>query len=342
MCSSSLNTWILHESEAFIFSLIFMQDSGNKKQALINHPDLTGVIAVDKPQNITSAKVVAYVKRLLNARKVGHAGTLDPFAQGVLVCCINEATRLARFLLAGDKTYEATLKLGIETDTQDSTGTVTAESRGVDYTENTIRSVVKQFEGSIKQQPPVFSALKHKGMPLYKLARKGSPIQKPARNVHISSIKILEIKLPLVRFKVCCSAGTYIRTLCADMGRQLGCGGHLYALRRLVSSGFKIQQAISLPALEKLARASEYSSFIVSMADALPDMPVVVADQDLIEKLRHGKPLIKKDLSFDPVSAKKNMLAANIKVVDADNRLLAVLNNIKNQDKFSYACVFPN
>ena len=307
-----------------------------------NQTELSGVIAVDKPQDITSAKVVAHVKRLLKARKVGHAGTLDPFAQGVLVCCINDATRLARFLLTGNKTYEATLKLGIETDTQDSTGTVTAESRGVDYAADTIRSVVKQFEGIIDQQPPVFSALKHKGTPLYKLARKGTPVQKPARKVHISSIKILAIKLPLVHLKVCCSAGTYIRTLCADMGKQLGCGGHLFALRRLESSGFKIQQAISLPKLEKLALAGEYSSFIVSMADALPDMPAYVADQNLIEKIRHGKPVTKKDLSFDPVFARKNTHAANIKVVDAGNKLLAVLNFIKNQDKFSYACVFPN
>lgn len=319
-----------------------MQDPGNQKQALINQPDVNGVIAVDKPQDITSAKVVSIVKRLLNARKVGHAGTLDPFAQGVLVCCINDATRLARFLLAGDKVYEATLKLGIETDTQDSTGTVTAERRRVDYPEDTIRSVVKKFEGIIEQQPPVFSALKHKGTPLYKLARKGSPVHKPARKVHISSIKILEIKPPLVHFKVRCSAGTYIRTLCADMGEQLGCGGHLFALRRLESSGFKIQQAVSLPALEKLALAREYSSFIVSMADALADMPAYVADQNMIEKIRYGKLLTKKDLSFEPVFAKRNADAANIKVVDAGNRLLAVLNNTKNQDKFSYACVFPN
>jgi tRNA pseudouridine55 synthase len=202
--------------------------------------------------------------------------------------------------------------------------------------------VIKQFEGVIEQQPPVFSALKHKGTPLYKLARKGSPVQKPARKVHISSIKILEIKLPLVHFKVCCSAGTYIRTLCADMGRQLGCGGHLLALKRLESSGFNIQQAISLPALEKLASSGQYSRFIVSMADALPDIPAVVADQNLIEKIRHGKPLTKKDLNFDPGFAKRNTHAANIKVVDAGNRLLAILNFLKNQDKFSYACVFPN
>jgi tRNA pseudouridine55 synthase len=188
----------------------------------------------------------------------------------------------------------------------------------------------------------VFSALKHKGTPLYKLARKGTPVQKPARKVHISSIKILAIKLPLVHLKVCCSAGTYIRALCADIGKQLGCGGHLFALRRLASSGFKIQQAISLPALEKLALTGEYSSFIVSMADALPDMPAYIADHHLIEKIRHGKPITKKDLNFDPVFARKNMHAANIKVVDAGNRLLAVLNFIKNQEKFSYACVFPN
>lgn len=316
--------------------------SPSNKQPSKNQQDLSGIVAVDKPKNITSAKVVAHVKRLLNAKKAGHAGTLDPFAEGVLVCCINDATRLARFLLAGNKTYEATLKLGIDTDTQDSTGSVTAVSREFDYPQDTIRSVVKQFEGRIEQQPPVFSALKHKGTPLYKLARQGTPVQKPARSVHIASIKILEIKLPLVHFKVCCSAGTYIRTLCADMGKQLGCGGHLFALKRLESSGFKIQQAVSLPALEKLASAGTYSRFIVSMADALAGMPTCVADQDLIEKIRHGKTIAKKDLSFGQVSVKKSTKDRNIKVVDASNKLLAVLNYGKDPDRFSYACVFPN
>ena len=311
--------------------------SPNKSQ-----PSLSGVVAVDKPQNITSAKVVAQVKRLLNARKAGHAGTLDPFAEGVLVCCINDATRLARFLLAGSKTYEATLKLGIDTDTQDSTGSVTAVSPEVDYSEDTIRSVAKQFEGSFEQKPPVYSALKHKGTPLYKLARQGRPVQKPARSVHIASIEILEIKLPLVRFKVCCSAGTYIRTLCADMGKQLGCGGHLFALKRLESSGFKIQQAVSLSELEKRVSAGQYSRFIVSMADALASMPTCVADQDLIEKIKHGKTIAKKDLSFGRVSVKKDTKEFNIKVVDASNQLLAVLNYGKDPDRFSYACVFPN
>jgi tRNA pseudouridine55 synthase len=307
-----------------------------------NKQELSGIIVVDKPQNITSAKVVADVKQLLKARKVGHAGTLDPFAEGVLVCCINDATRLARFLLAGNKTYEATLKLGIETDTQDSTGTVTAVKPFMDYPEETIISAFKKFEGPIDQQPPVFSALKHKGTPLYKLARKGTPVQKPARRVCISEIKILEIMLPLVHFEVSCSAGTYIRTLCADIGKQIGCGGHLFALKRIESCGFKIQQANSLAALEERVLTGDATHFMIGMTDALRDMPACIADQKLIAKIRHGQHITKTDLGFDRLPAQTRKQDTNFKVVDADNTLLAVLNYEKNQDKFSYACVFPN
>ena len=316
--------------------------SGTKMRPVWNRQELSGIIVVDKPQNITSARVVAGVKRLLDARKVGHAGTLDPFAEGVLVCCINDATRLARFLLVGNKTYDATLKLGIETDTQDMTGTVTAVKPVIDWPEDTIKSAVKKFEGQIEQQPPIFSALKHKGIPLYRLARKGTPVQKPARRVHISKIIILEVKLPLVHFTVSCSAGTYIRTLCADIGQQLGCGGHLLALKRTESSGFKIQQALSLTRLEKRILAGDSKRYLISMTDALGDMPACTADQKLIEKIRHGKHLKKSDIRIDRSSEESKKQTANIKIVDGDNILHAVLNYEKNRDKFSYACVFPN
>ena len=316
--------------------------SGTQTQPVENRQELSGIIVVDKPQNITSARVVADVKRLLDARKVGHAGTLDPFAEGVLVCCINDATRLARFLLVGNKTYDATLKLGIETDTQDMTGTVTAVKPVADWPDDTIKSAVKQFEGQLEQQPPVFSALKHKGTPLYKLARKGTPVQKPARRIHISKIKILEIKLPLVHFEVTCSAGTYIRTLCSDIGQQLGCGGHLLALKRTESSGFKIQQALSLPRLEKRVLTGDSKRYLISMTETLGDMPTCIAGQKLIEKIRHGKHLEKSDITIDRSSEKSNKQDANIKIVDGNNILLAVLNYEKNMDKFSYACVFPN
>ena len=316
--------------------------AGTQQQPAKTRQESSGIIVIDKPQNITSARVVAEVKRLLNAKKVGHAGTLDPFAAGVLVCCINDATRLARFLLAGNKTYDATLKLGIETDTQDMTGTVTAVKPVKDWPQETIKSAVKKFEGQIEQQPPVFSALKHKGTPLYRLARKGTPVQKPARRVHISKINILEVKLPLVHFEVSCSAGTYIRTLCADIGRQLGCGGHLLALTRTESSGFKIQQAISLARLEKQILAGDRKRYLISMTDAIGDMPACIADQKLIEKIRHGKHLKKSDIEIIQSSAKSKKQDAAIKIVDGNNILHAVLNYEKNRDKLSYACVFPN
>ncbi|MBT8331196.1 MAG: tRNA pseudouridine(55) synthase TruB [Deltaproteobacteria bacterium] len=302
----------------------------------------SGIIVVDKPPNISSAKVVARVKRLLGAKKVGHTGTLDPFAEGVLICCINEATRLAQFLLAGTKRYEATLKLGIETDTQDSTGTITATKAVIDCTEQRVRSTVKKFIGPIDQQPPIFSALKHKGTPLYKLARQGRPVQKPARRIHISKIKILEIKLPLVHLEVSCSAGTYIRTLCADIGKQLGCGGHLLALKRTQSSGFTIQQALSLSQLEAQSLDGEVNGSLISMTEALADMPQCRADQKLIKKIRYGQPIRKTDIDFGGSSKNLMKQDTHLKIVDANNALLAVIKYNKNQDKFSYACVFQN
>ena len=302
----------------------------------------SGIIVVNKPTDISSAKVVAKVKHLLNAKKVGHAGTLDPFAEGVLVCCINDATRLAQFLLTGNKTYDATLKLGIETDTQDSTGAVIATKAVRGYTENEITSTVQKFIGSIKQQPPIFSALKHKGTPLYKLARQGRPVQKPARRVYITDIKILEINLPLVHLEVSCSAGTYIRTLCADIGKQLGCGGHLLALKRTESSGFTIHQAISLPQLEKQATNRAFNGSIISMTDALADMPGYTADQDLKKKIKYGQPVQKTDIDLDRMPADVFKQDTYLKIIDANNALLAVIRYLKNQDKFAYSCVFQN
>ena len=312
------------------------------KQPLINRQESSGIIVVDKPQNMTSARVVAKVKRLLDARKVGHAGTLDPLAEGVLVCCVNDATRLARFLLAGNKTYRATLKLGIETDTQDITGTVMAVKPVKDWPEDAIHAAAKKFEGRIEQQPPVFSALKHKGTPLYRLARRGTPVQKPARQVHIPRIEILEVKLPRVHFEVACSAGTYIRTLCTDIGKQLGCGGHLEALRRIESSGFKIEQAISLKQLEQQVLTGNGKGHLISMADALADMPTCIADQKLIEKIKHGKRLTASDIKTGRSSSTSKKQNDNIKIIDDNNVLHAVLNYEKNRDRFTYACVFPN
>ena len=209
---------------------------------------LHGVIIIDKPPGITSAKVVSQVKRAIGAPKVGHAGTLDPFATGVLVCLLNRATRLAGFFLSAEKIYEATLCLGVETDTLDFTGTKTASHvvDAKDISEARIKEVFKKFEGEFDQLVPAFSAVKHKGTRLYKLARKGAAVPEKKRGVTISSLVVEKIDLPRIHFRVACSGGTYIRTLGADIGRQLGCGGHLEALRRTVSSGFDLGEAVTL------------------------------------------------------------------------------------------------
>ncbi len=297
---------------------------------------LNGILVIDKPPGLSSARVVSIVKRLLRAQKVGHAGTLDPFATGVLIVCVNQATRLARFWLNSAKTYQAELYLGIETDTQDPTGTVTSISETVDVSEVTVRAVMKSFVGTMNQAPPVYSALKHQGVPLYRLARKGEPFQKPARQIQIYRLDILEIELPLVRFEVNCSAGTYIRTLCADIGNILGCGGHLKNLRRTASSGYAIADAISLSELEELARSGDVDRHLIGMAEALPDMVSFQADKALTDKLKYGMMITTADVSPSCLLPGETL----IKIIDGNNRLVSILSYDPVQHGFTYCCSF--
>jgi tRNA pseudouridine55 synthase len=300
---------------------------------------LNGILVVNKPVDITSAKVVAFVKQKTKAKKVGHAGTLDPFAEGVLICCLNKATRLARFLLKGDKTYEAVLKLGEETDTQDSTGFVTAEADPDLLSAETVASEFNRFVGIIEQTPPVYSALKHKGVPLYKLARRGQPINKPPRRAHIHHIEIRAIDIPFVHFEVSCSAGTYVRTLCKDIGRSLNCGGHLYTLKRTQSSGFTLRQALTLSQIEQLALTGSISGQIVPMADALGQMPGIRADEALVNKVRNGHRLTIADMKVNREFFRNNAAAAFIKILDRNDDLVAVVAYNRPNSRFDYCCV---
>jgi len=304
--------------------------------------NLSGILVVDKPAGISSAKAVAIVKKALSAKKVGHTGTLDPFATGVLVCCINHATKLAKFFLQGKKKYTALVHLGVETDTQDSTGIVISKCNKINFSENQIQSVFKRFEGKIEQLPPVFSALKHKGVPLYKLARKGKPVQKPARSVFISYIDILDINLPFVRFEVLCSSGTYIRTLCSDIGTSLGCGGHLKELRRTESSQFLIQDSVTVSELEELAKFGKLPQHLINMADALKDMNSFIANDELTQKIFRGNIITQQDIS--PDLAKKQTSDQNglLKILNRENKLIAVLTFDKGKNSFKYNCVFHN
>ncbi len=304
----------------------------------------SGIVVLDKPEGLTSARAVGRIKKMFGARKAGHAGTLDPFATGILVCMLNQATRLGRFLLAGEKTYEAVLHLGVETDTQDVTGQV-VKQKGLDTgIESRLADTFQKFRGRIDQTPPVFSALKHRGVPLYKLARQGRPVQKPARQVHITAIEITAVALPEVFFQVTCSAGTYIRSLCADIGRELGCGGHLARLRRTCSSGFGLAAALSLDELERRVTNPNDGWPIISPAAALPEMATHIADEAAAGKINKGIPLTGDDVPAPQAQARCNWGSHDgnlIKIVDSRQRLLAVVRYEPQKDGYQYCCVFP-
>ena len=304
----------------------------------------SGILVLDKPEGLSSARVVGRIKKILGARKVGHAGTLDPFATGVLVCMLNQATRLGRFLLEGDKSYAAVLHLGIETDTQDSTGKVIGRHPVQRDMDDRLADAFRLFKGEIEQRPPVFSALKHKGVPLYKLARQGLPVQKPARRVTIKELEVKAVEWPEVHFRVTCSAGTYIRSLCADVGRVLGCGGHLSRLRRTASSGFAIDDAVSLVELETWVREDKHHVPLISPTAALKGMPKIVADEATTAKINHGMRLTANDLErpdLPPGVARGHDTVPYCKVVDARGRLLAVVRYQAHKQQYDYGCVFP-
>ena len=297
---------------------------------------MDGIIVVDKPPDMMSARLVSRIKRALMAKKAGHAGTLDPFATGVMVCLVNRATRLAEFFLHGDKTYEATLCLGVETDSQDFTGTVvhTRDVRPGDYSQADIISVFRAFEGESRQIPPCFSALKHQGKPLYQYARKGIRVEKPPRPIHIFSLEPEVIDPPLIRFSVRCSGGTYIRTLCHDIGQKLGCGAHLTSLRRTEAGGFTLNDATALNMIEKRAGEGQAAGLIIPMGEALRHLPGYVADEMLAAHVGNGRQLT--DGIFpDGLSTDSR---GYFKLVDKTGRLLAVIQ--RKADGFRYYCVF--
>lgn len=216
---------------------------------------LDGVLLLDKPAGLSSNHALQRAKRALDARKAGHTGTLDPFATGLLVCCLGRATKLAGLLLDADKGYEATLKFGIETDSGDLTGTVVSQaSVGFDgVSAQALAEVLPEFRGDILQVPPMHSALKRDGQPLYKYARQGIEVERAARSVTIHELELVSASPAQATVRVTCSKGTYIRTLAQDIGRRLGCGAHLSALRRTRVGPFDIDDAIELETLQAMA-----------------------------------------------------------------------------------------
>src|SRR5208337_1085243 len=233
----------------------------------ISAPRLNGIVVIDKPGGIASYDVVRRLKGLVSGVKVGFLGTLDPLATGVLPLLLGEGTKLAPFLEAGRKVYEASLLLGVVTDTQDSEGRVlhTADPAQCDLSAKRIERAIKQFRGKIQQRPPMYSALKQKGEPLYKLARRGEEAERALREVEIYELRVTRIDPPLLDLYIECSKGTYIRTLGHDIGEKLGCGAHLTALRRIRSGPFSIDAALPLTEVEQLLRQHRIKQHLIPL-----------------------------------------------------------------------------
>lgn len=249
---------------------------------------MNGVLVINKPQKWTSHDVVNRARGLLQEKKIGHTGTLDPLATGVLVLCLGKATKIVRYLEADDKEYTAELKLGATTDTLDSDGRVLETREYSPPSRDDIQRALTRFQGTILQRPPAYSAVKVSGVPSYRLARQGTVLEHEERPVTISAITLLEYRDPLVRFSVTCSKGTYIRTLCADIGAFLGAGAHLTALVRTRSGRFRIEQAMTLEQLAEKASQGLAEQSLRTISDALGSFAAVTVEAPEARRISHG------------------------------------------------------
>ncbi len=247
----------------------------------------SGILLIDKPEGPSSAQIVHRVKNILSARKVGHLGTLDPFASGLLLIGLNEGTKIADIFLGGTKRYQGVMVLGTETDTQDSTGKVLQEAPVPVISDGDLRHLEQKFTGDLQQVPPMFSALKKDGVRLYRLARQGKEVPRQARPIRIEALRISKRSARELSFEVTCSRGTYVRTLAADMGQNLGCGAYLKILRRIACDHLEVAQAIGVDDLARAVAKSEIP--IVSLSAALKHLRAVVWPNRLISRLRLGQ-----------------------------------------------------
>ncbi len=250
--------------------------------------DVHGVLLLDKPVGLTSNGALQAAKRLLNACKGGHTGSLDPIATGLLPLCFGDATRLAQFLLESDKRYWTVFRLGVSTTTHDSEGEVT-QTRDVKVTRADIERVLPRFSGMIFQVPPMYSAIKHGGQPLYKLARAGQEVEREPREIMVHELKLLEFEGDRLTFDIRCSKGTYIRTLAHDIGEVLGCGAHVVELRRLAVGAFRVDQAVTLATLEAMATPQERAQRLRALDTVLGGMPEVHLTSLAAHYLRQGQ-----------------------------------------------------
>ena len=246
---------------------------------------------MDKPAGISSNDVVQQAKRLFGAQKVGHTGSLDPLATGVLPLCFGEATKFSQYLLDANKTYWTRIRLGVSTETGDADGEVIAQVDATAITQTQVSDVLEHFVGEIEQIPSMYSALKHQGQPLYKLARQGIEVERAPRTVTIYSAELLQFAEAYIELRVHCSKGTYIRSLAEDLGAALGCGGHVSALRRLAAGPYAEAQAGTLEQVSVIGDPQEMDALLLPVASAVGSWPSVRLHEDTAHYVRQGQPV---------------------------------------------------
>lgn len=251
---------------------------------------INGIINVDKPAGMTSHDVVAVLRKISGESRVGHAGTLDPMATGVLLICMGQATRVAEYLTEHDKKYRARIRLGVETDTFDATGNIVSQ-QPVSVSREQLESALSSLVGKLAQQPPAFSAIKREGVPLYKLARQGIQVETEPREIEIYSIALLEFTSPELDVDIHCSKGTYIRSLAHDLGGKLGCGASLAALRRTASGQFSIEHAVPLQQLRDAFAGNYVEQFLNPIDEALLQYAAIVVEPGLVKRIQQGNSL---------------------------------------------------
>ena len=256
---------------------------------------INGVLLFDKPIGLSSNQALQSVKRLFNANKAGHTGSLDPIASGMLPICFGEATKFSQFLLEADKRYNVMAKLGIATASGDSEGEVIAKKEVGHISLADIEKILPEFRGKIMQLPSMYSALKHHGQPLYKLARQGITVEREKREVNIFELICLGVDHDLAKFSVHCSKGTYIRSLITDIGEKLGCGAHVIELRRLSVGNYQENAMITLAQIENLAKNSDFTALdglLLPVASMMKDWPEVLLSSDMVHYILEGHPVL--------------------------------------------------
>ena len=286
---------------------------------------MDGLLIIDKPAGWTSHDVVARVRRLTGVRRVGHAGTLDPLATGVLPLGIGLGTRVLEYVSDADKEYTATVRLGLSTDTYDAAGAVTATGDWSAVTPVDVRRALAAFVGAIEQRPPVYSAIKRDGVPLHRLARAGRAVEAPTRRVTVRMIEPLRIELPDVDFRIRCSKGTYVRSLAHDLGIALGCFAHLTALRRTITGGFSIAQALTLTQWQQSLADGSWPAHLLPLDAPLLDRPALILDRSTARRLADGvppppEPAMSPARELCRAYTEEGYLAAVLRGVEADQR----------------------